>query len=69
MFQVVQVRSIKRLQTESSSVGGALPAGATIYYAIIYEATVLDAAQRVRLSVAQDTAADQPASTELSRTN
>jgi hypothetical protein len=67
--QVVQVRSIKRLQTESSGAGGALPAGATIYYAIIYEATVLDAAQRVRLSVAQDTAADQPASTELSRTN
>ena len=67
--QVVQVRSIKRLQTESSGVGGALPAGATIYYAIIYEATVLDAAQRVRLSVAQDTAADQPASTELSRMN
>lgn len=67
--QVVQVRSIKRLQTESSGNGGALPAGATIYYAIIYEAPVLDAAQRVRLSVAQDTAADQTASTELSRTN
>ena len=67
--QIVQVRSIKRLQTDSSGAGGALPAGATIYYAIIYEATVLDAAQRVRLSVAQDTAADQPASTELSRTN
>lgn len=67
--QVVQVRSIKLLQTASSGAGGALPAGATIYYAIIYEAPVLDAAQRVRLSVAQDTAADQPASTELSRTN
>jgi hypothetical protein len=67
--QVVQVRSIKLLQTASSGTGGALPAGATIYYAIIYEAPVLDAAQRVRLSVAQDTAADQPASTELSRTN
>ena len=67
--QVVQVRSIKLLQTASSGTGGALPAGATIYYAVIYEAPVLDAAQRVRLSVAQDTAADQPASTELSRTN
>ena len=67
--QVVQVRSIKRLQTESSGTGGALPAGAILYYAIIYEAPVLDAAQRVRLLVAQDTAADQPASTEVSRTN
>jgi hypothetical protein len=67
--QAVQVRSIELLQTASSGTGGALPAGATIYYAIIYEAPVLDAAQRVRLSVAQDTAADQPASTELSRTN
>lgn len=67
--QLVQVRSIKLLQTASSGTGGALPAGATIYYSIIYEAPVLDAAQRVRLSVAQDTAADQPASAELSRTN
>src|SRR5436309_2503910 len=32
--QVVQVRSIKLLQTASSGTGGALPAGATIYYAI-----------------------------------
>jgi hypothetical protein len=67
--QVVQVRSITRLHTEATGVGGAIPAGATIYYAVIYEAPVLDAAQRVRLSVAQDTAADRPASTELGGTN
>src|SRR5215207_287751 len=67
--KVVQVRPVKLLRTESSGTGGSLPAGATIYYAIIYEAPVLNAAQRVRLSVAQDTAADRPASAELSRTN
>ena len=67
--QVVQVRPITRLLVEGSTLGGTIPAGATIYYAIIYETPVLDAAQRVRLSVAQTSAADQPASTELSRTN
>ena len=67
--QVVQMRPITRLHVEASTLGGTIPAGATIYYAIIYETPVLDAAQRVRLSVAQTSAADQPASTELSRTN
>jgi len=63
--QAVQVRSINRLHVEASGAGGAIPAGAIIYYAIIYETPVLDAAQRVRLSIAQTAAADQPASTEL----
>lgn len=67
--RAVQVRSISRLHTETSSVGGAIPAGTIIYYAIIYESPILDAAQRVRLSVAQTTAADQPAATELSSAN
>jgi len=67
--QAVQVRSINRLHLETSSPGGAIPAGATVYYAIIYETPVLDAAQRVRLSVAQTAAADQPASTELTSAN
>ncbi|MGB8507040.1 MAG: hypothetical protein WCD76_01415, partial [Pyrinomonadaceae bacterium] len=67
--QAVQVRPINRLHLEASSVGGVIPAGATVYYAIIYEAQVLDTAQRVRLSIAQDRAADQPASTELTGAN
>jgi len=67
--QPVQVRAVNRLHLEASTVGGAIPAGATIYYAIIYETPVLDAAQRVRLSIAQNTAADQPASVELSSAN
>ena len=67
--RAVQVRSINRLYVETSGVGGAIPAGTTIYYAIIYESPVLDAAQRVRLSVAQTTAADRPAATDLSSAN
>jgi len=64
--QIVQVRSITRLHREASTLDGAIPAGATIYYVVIYETPVLDAAQRVRLSIAQINAADQPASTEVS---
>jgi len=67
--QPVQVRAVNRLHLEASTVGGAIPAGAIIYYAIIYETPVLDAAQRVRLSIAQNTAADQPASIDLSSAN
>lgn len=63
--QVVQVRSITRLHTEASRLDGAIPAGATIYYAVVYETPVLDVAQRVRLSIAQMNAADQPASTDI----
>lgn len=67
--QIVQVRSVNRLHTEASTLDGAIPAGASVYYAIIYEAPVLDSAQRVRLSVAHTSAADRPASAELSVTN
>jgi len=63
--QVVQVRSITRLHTEASTLDGAIPAGTTIYYVVVYETPVLDAAQRVRLSIAQMNAADQPASTDI----
>ena len=61
----VQIQQVTKLHTESSSLSDAIPAGATAYYAIIYEMPVLGVQQRLRLSVAQIEAADAPASTEV----
>jgi hypothetical protein len=61
----VQIQSITKLYMETSALGGAIPAGAVAYYAIVYEMPTLSASQRLRLSVAQVEAADAPASTAL----
>ena len=61
----VQIQQVTKLHTESSSLSDAIPAGATAYYAIIYEMPTLGVQQRLRLSVAQIEAADAPASAEV----
>lgn len=61
----VQTQSLAKLHVEASSPGGALPAGTTVYYAIVYETPVLGASQRLRLSVAQMSAADEPTAVSL----
>ncbi len=61
----VQIQSIAKLYMETSALGGAIPAGAVAYYAIVYEMPTLGSMQRLRLSVAQIEAADAPASTAL----
>ena len=61
----VQTQSLAKLHVETTSPGGALPAGTTVYYAVVYEAPVLGAAQRLRLSVGQMSAADEPTTVSL----
>jgi hypothetical protein len=61
----VQTQSLAKLHVETTSTGGAIPAGTTVYYAIVYETPVLGAAQRLRLSVAQIAAADEPTAVSL----
>lgn len=63
--QPIQMQSIVKFFARSTAPGNAIPAGATIYYAIVYEPPVLGAAQRLRVSVAQDAAADEPAVSSL----
>ena len=57
-FQLEQVR---RLYVESTSLDGKLNKGEVVYYAIVYEAPVLGVLQRLRVSVSQTEAADEPA--------
>lgn len=65
--RTVQTQSIVNLFSQSTALGGAIPAGATVYYAIIYETPVLGATQRLRLSAAQIDAADEPATLSLTK--
>jgi len=61
----LQVEQIKKLEVQTTAVDGAIPAGATCYYAVVYETPVLGASQRLRIAIAQMNAADEPSSAEM----
>ena len=57
----LQIERLERKYTETTALAGAIPAGATVYYAVVYENPVLGANQKLRISAAHDRAADAPA--------
>ena len=59
------VEQIKPRHVESSGLGDSIPAGATLYYAIVYRRPVLGVRQRLRVTVGQINAADDPAVADL----
>jgi hypothetical protein len=61
----LNIESIKKVHSEPSGPAGLVQPGGTTYYAIAYVAPVLGAHQRIRLSIAQSNAADEPASITL----
>jgi len=61
----LQIEQIRKLDTQTTAVDNAIPAGATCYYSIVYETPILGASQRLRVSIAQINAADEPASAEM----
>lgn len=63
--KTLQLEQVKRLYVESTSLEGRLNKGDVVYYAIVYEAPVLGALQRLRVSVSQTEAADEPATASL----
>ncbi len=63
--KTLQLEQVKRLYVESTSLEGRLNKGEVAYYAIVYEAPVLGALQRLRVSVSQTEAADEPATAAL----
>ena len=63
--KTLQIEQAKRLHVESTSLEGKIAAGETVYFAIAYEAPILGARQRLRVSVSQTDAADEPATTSL----
>jgi hypothetical protein len=63
--KTLQLEQVKRLYVESTSLEGRLNKGEVAYYAIVYEAPVLGARQKLRVSVSQTEAADEPATAAL----
>jgi hypothetical protein len=64
----LQIEQVKKLHVESTSLDGKISGGATAYYAIAYETPVMGARQRLRVSVSQTDAADEPATSALGAT-
>lgn len=61
----LQIEQVKKLHVESTSLEGKISGGGTVYFAIVYEAPIMGARQRLRVSVSQTDAADEPAATTL----
>lgn len=61
----LQIEPVKKLAIETTATDGVIPGGETRYYALVYEAQVMGARQRLRAVVGQTTAADEPATANL----
>jgi hypothetical protein len=61
----LQIEVVKKLATESTVKDDLIPAGATRYYAVVYETPILGARQRLRVIVGKTAAADEPATASL----
>lgn len=56
----LQLERLERKYTETTALQGAIPAGAVVYYAVVYENPILGANQKMLVSAAHDRAADAP---------
>ncbi len=56
----LQIERLTKKYTETTALQGAIPAGATVYYAVVYENPILGANQKLLVSAAHDRAADTP---------
>jgi hypothetical protein len=61
----LQIEPVKKLAVETTATDGVIPGGETRYYALVYEAQVMGARQRLRAVVGQTTSADEPATANL----
>jgi hypothetical protein len=61
----LQIEVVKKLATETTVTDDLIPAGATRYYAVVYETPILGARQRLSVIVGQTVAADEPATASL----
>jgi hypothetical protein len=59
---------VSKLHLSSSATGGAIPARTTRYFALVYEVPILGAQQHLKLAVAHMSAADEPATADLTVT-
>src|SRR5262245_20413853 len=65
--RLLTVNPIRKLASRTTAVDGLIPAGGKAYYAIVYEAPILGARQRLRVAVGKTTAADEPTTALLNQ--
>lgn len=63
--KALQIEPVRKVHVESTSLDGKVEAGAVAYYAIVYESPVMGTRQRLRVSVSQTNAADDPVTSSL----
>lgn len=56
----LQLERLERKFVETTALNGAIPAGAVVYYAVVYENPILGANQKLLVSAAHDRASDAP---------
>lgn len=56
----LQLERLTRKFVETTALSGAIPSGATVFYAVVYENPILGANQKLLVSAAHDRAADTP---------
>ena len=61
----LQIEVVKELATETTVTDDLIPAGATRYYAVVYETPILGVRQQLSVIVGQTIAADEPATARL----
>jgi hypothetical protein len=61
----LQIEPVRKLAMETTATDGVIPVGETRYYALVYEAQIMGARQRLRASIGQTTSADEPATASL----
>ena len=59
---------VPKLHLSSSATGGAIPARTTRYFALVYDVPILGARQHLKLALAHMSAADEPATADLTVT-
>jgi hypothetical protein len=65
----LNIESLTKVHSELSEPAGLIQPKGTAYYAIAYVAPILGAHQRIRISIAQSNAADEPASILLTKSS
>ena len=65
----LRTEQVNRLQVETTALGGRIPAGQVVYYAIVYETLILGSRERLRVSVSQMESADVGASADVTQGN
>jgi hypothetical protein len=61
----LQIEPVRKLAMETTATDGVIPGGETRYYALVYEAQIMGARQRLRAALGQTTSADEPATANL----